>query len=115
MGNKISLGGCVVYCGFPAKRRKTKRREADRILEQQEAERYEAFLRAEKFKADHPEYCRQAGLPVPTHVPGQSSAQTSEAQLKSDKKSGKKSKNKGKKGKEPLTDVSKSFDISIFY
>ena len=111
MGNRISLCGCAADCGIPTKRRKTKRRKAEKILQAQEAERYEALLRAET--ADHQEYYRLACFPVPASVPGQSPDQTSEAQLKSDTTS-KKSENEGKTVKEPFTDVSTSLHINMF-
>lgn len=64
MGNKITLGNCaVIYCGFPAQRRRTKCREVEKRWEKGKQERYAIWLRAEKFKADFPEYCIQAGIP----------------------------------------------------
>lgn len=76
MGNKISLGRYVIYCGFPAKRKKTKEKEEERQRREVELERYEAYLRGETFKANFPEYCRQAGLVVPSKVGVQQSDQT---------------------------------------
>ena len=68
MGNKISLGKCVIYCGFPGKRKKTKRKEEEKRREEEELERYEIWLKAEKFKADFPEYCIKAGI-APSSLP----------------------------------------------
>lgn len=68
MGNKISLGKCVIYCGFPGQRKKTKRKEEKTRQEAEELERYQIWLRAEKFKADFPEYCVEAGIPASTIV-----------------------------------------------
>jgi hypothetical protein len=62
MGNKISLGKCVIYCGFSGQRKKTKRKEEEKRREKEELERYEIWLKAEKFKADFPEYCIKAGI-----------------------------------------------------
>ena len=62
MGNKISLGKCVIYCGFSGKRKKTKRKEEEKRREKEELERYEIWLKAQKFKADFPEYCIKAGI-----------------------------------------------------
>ena len=69
MGNKFSIGNYVIYCGFPAQRRRFKQREEDMWREQEAKEASEAFQRAEKFKADYPEYCRMAGIkPLNTGV-----------------------------------------------
>ena len=62
MGNKFSIGKYVIYCGFPAQRRRTKQREEETRREMEAKEALEAFQRAEKFKADYPEYCQMAGL-----------------------------------------------------
>ena len=62
MGNKISLGRCVIYCGFSGRRKKIKRKEEEKRREEEELERYNIWLRAEKFKAKFPEYCIQAGI-----------------------------------------------------
>lgn len=62
MGNKISLGRCVIYCGFSGRRKKTKQKEEEKRREKEELERYKIWLQAEKFKAEFPEYCIQAGI-----------------------------------------------------
>ena len=62
MGNKISLGRCVIYCGFSGQRKKTKRKEEEKRRDKEELERYGIWLKAEKFKADFPEYCIKAGI-----------------------------------------------------
>jgi DNA-binding protein H-NS len=79
MGNKISLGKCVIYCGFPGQRKKTKQKEVEQRRKEEELERYEIWLRAEKFKADFPEYCIKAGIAPSSLVPSaHHSEQTSE-------------------------------------
>ena len=62
MGNKFSIGEYVIYCGFPAQRRRFKQREEEIRRQQEAKEAVEAFQRAEKFKADYPEYCQMAGI-----------------------------------------------------
>ena len=64
MGNKFSVGNYVIYCGFPEQRQRFKQREEDMRCQQEAKEALEAFQRAEKFKADYPEYCRMAGIKV---------------------------------------------------
>ena len=64
MGNKFSVGKYVIYCGFPEQRQRFKQREEDMRRQQEAKEALEAFQRAEKFKADYPEYCRMAGIKV---------------------------------------------------
>ena len=59
MGNKFSCGRVVVYCGCPPQRKKAKKREKEKAEIAAAQEAYEAYLRAEKFKADHPEYMRE--------------------------------------------------------
>ena len=62
MGNKISLGDIVIYCGFPGKRRRTKKKEEEKRRQMAAQEAFETYLRAERWKAENPEYGIQAGL-----------------------------------------------------
>ncbi len=62
MGNKFSVGNYIIYCGFPEQRRRFKLREEEMHRQIEAKEASEAFERAEKFKAEYPEYCRLAGL-----------------------------------------------------
>ena len=51
MGNKISLGRIVIYCGFPAKRERTKRKERAKQERMAAFEDFESYVFAEKMKA----------------------------------------------------------------
>ena len=83
MGNKISLGKCVIYCGFSGRRKKTKQREEEKRREKEELERYKIWLQAEKFKAKFPEYCIQAGIEPSSLI---SNAQTAEQTSKENRR-----------------------------
>lgn len=68
MGSKFSVGKYVIYCGFPAQRRRFKQNEKEMKRQEEAEEALEAFRRAEKFKIDFPEYCEMAGLSQPYGV-----------------------------------------------
>ena len=62
MGNKFSVGDYIIYCGFPEQRRRFRQKEEEMRCQLRAKEALEAFQRAEKFKAEYPEYCRMAGI-----------------------------------------------------
>ena len=68
MGNKFSVGNYIIYCGFPEQRRRYKQREEEMRRQLEAKEALEAFQRAEKFKAEYPEYCRMAGIAESSEV-----------------------------------------------
>lgn len=62
MGSKFSFCSYVIYCGFPQQRRRFKEKEEKMQRDTEAKWAAEAFERAQKFKADYPEYCRMAGI-----------------------------------------------------